>query len=119
MSLTGPVATSSHRSKLSRPPLLTIHPTLQRPFGVQLARASSSRSGNASQRSLLRQTRASAFAIAAVIMSSVSSASGIAQGGTRVLVDEHDARAFATGADQGLAVIPPDVAAPLAGRTVK
>jgi hypothetical protein len=46
------------------------------PLGVRLARASSSRSGNATQRSLPTQTRASALAIAAVIMASVSSASG-------------------------------------------
>jgi site-specific DNA recombinase len=62
-SFTNRVATSSQTSKLSRPPRLTIQPTLQRPFGVQLWRASSSRSGKAKQRPEPTQTRASAFAI--------------------------------------------------------
>jgi hypothetical protein len=63
ISFTKPVATSSQTSKLSRPPRLTIQPTLQRPFGVQLWRASSSRSGKAKQRPEPTQTRASALAI--------------------------------------------------------
>jgi hypothetical protein len=67
---------------------------------------------------LLPQTRASAFAIAAII-ASVNSVSDIAPGGTGVLVDEHNARAVAPGADQGLAVIPLDVAAPLTDRAIK
>ena len=79
MSFTSPVHTSSHTPKLSRPPLLTmtrrVPPTVQRPCGVQLARASWSRWDNAKQRALPTQTRASAFAIAAVIMSSVSATS--------------------------------------------
>jgi hypothetical protein len=75
MSFTSPVATSSQTSKLSRPPRLTIHPTLQRPFGVQVSRAACTGSGSAKQRGLPTQTRASALAIAAVISSSVSSGS--------------------------------------------
>src|SRR5687768_13029559 len=86
MSVTSPVRTSSQTSKLSRPPLLTIQPTLQRPFGAQVSRASCNRSGNAKQRSEPTQTRASAFAIAAAISASVSSAAGIAHGVACVLV---------------------------------
>ena len=42
---TAPVFTASHTSQLSRPLLATIQPIRQRPFGVQLARASSTGSG--------------------------------------------------------------------------
>jgi hypothetical protein len=78
MSLTSPVAISSQTSLLSRPPLLTIQPTLQRPFGVQVSRAACKGSGSAKQPGLPTQTRASAFAIAAAIISSVNSTSATA-----------------------------------------
>jgi hypothetical protein len=73
ISLTKPVLTSSHTFQLSRPPLLTIQPTLHRPFGVQVFLASTTGYGKAKQRSEPTQTRASALAIAAVIIASVSS----------------------------------------------
>ena len=47
MILTSPELTSSQTSQLSRPPRLTTQPTLQRPLGVQVSRASSSRWGKA------------------------------------------------------------------------
>lgn len=75
MSLTSPVLTSSHTSPLSWPPSLTTQPTLQRPFAVQVSRAAYNGSGSAKQRGLPTQIRASALAIAAAIMSSVSSGS--------------------------------------------
>lgn len=49
------------------------NPAEQRPFDVQDWRSSCSRSGHAKQRSLPTQTRASAFAIAAAIITSVRS----------------------------------------------
>jgi hypothetical protein len=78
MSFPSPVATSSQTLKLSRPPRLTILPTLQRPLGVLVWWASSSRSGTAKQRSEPTQARRSALAIAAVITSSVNSTSAMA-----------------------------------------
>jgi hypothetical protein len=56
---------------------LRVPPTLQCPFGVQVRRASWSRSGNAKHRSEPTQTRASALAMAAAIISSVSSTSAM------------------------------------------
>jgi hypothetical protein len=87
---TRPVLTSSHTSKVSRPPWATTQPTLHRPFAVQLSRTVYNGSRSTKQRGLPTQTRASALPMAAAIIASVSSVSAMRR--LWLVITEDDAR---------------------------